>query len=330
MATFAKTWSHNVNNFIGPQATVEEQYALAFIALHESLKAAGYTVVFSSNGVTADATDNVVTTADVVQGDNTSSARTWILYDPPAGMPDAGSWQLLVEPETVVGVSKNQGVDSYADVLGFDTAAATVSSTPTPNGPDTALSIQVDFELRPWSGVEEWQGMWWHAVWSDEGDFFFFTREAYYVPVDPFPQGIFAIRTDTAARAGTPAGNLQMLMEWSSASSSPVLSPSPDSTACDEDALGNYTSGVSIGGYTTLAQSSPDVEQGQRVVHFPVYLSSSQGTDRRWFGVWTDVRQCNPNYPFGIVEADDADPVRYAHVIKGLMIPWPADAFPVG
>lgn len=328
MATFAKNWTHDVNNFIGPQATVAEQYALAFLAFHESLKAAGYTVVWSSNGTVADATDNVATTADVVQGDNTSSPRTWILYAPPVGLPDAGSWQLLVEPETVTGVSKNQGVDTYADILGFDTSGASVSSTPTPNGPQASASLQVDFELRPWNNGEEWQGMWWHAMWTDEGDFIWFTREERYSATDPHPQGIFVIRTDTSARAGTPAGHLQLVMEWSSASTPPVIPSVPDSVAVLEDGANNLTSGVAVGGYTTLAQITPDVEQGQRVVHLPCYLSGN--ADARWLGVWTDIRLCNPNYAYGLVEADDADSLRYAHIIKGLMIPWPADELPTG
>lgn len=325
MATFAKTWSHDVNNFIGPQATVEEQYALAFLALHESLKAAGYTVVWSSNGTVADASDNVATTADVVQGDNTSSPRTWILYDPPAGMPDAGSWQLLVEPETIAGVSKNQGVDTYADILGFDTATASVSSTPSPNGPDAISTIQVDFDIRPWSNSEEWQGMWWHALWSDEGDFFFMTQEERFSPDDPFVKSVWLIRTDTAARAGTPAGNLQIVAEWSSSfgSPSPITS---DSIGADEDGLGNHNIPI-FGGYGVLGFSS--LEQGQRIILLPQYWSGNQGADRRWFGLWTDIKRVVDSAPFGLVEADDSDPIRYAHVIRGLMIPWPEDQFPI-
>ncbi len=66
-------------------ANLTENWQNAVLALHVFLKAAGYTVVQSSDSVTADTNDNVASIADIVS-DSASNIHTWILYQAPAAV----------------------------------------------------------------------------------------------------------------------------------------------------------------------------------------------------------------------------------------------------
>jgi hypothetical protein len=332
MVALSKNWSFDVNNVV-PQTTVEDLYQELFLQLHNTFKNAGYTVAYSSNGTTADASDNVLTKADVVVGNLTSTPRTWILYDPPATAPDSDTWQILIEPEVINSApSQNQGVKLYSDFVGFDTSAAATGTLPTPNDEQALTVIDVLVDIRYWSTTED-SAATWHAMWSDEGDLFFITRARGMR--DAFAGSILFVRTDTAERAGTPDGNLQIVGGWSASNSTtfPVIPNANLPCVCfNRSGKPSSTANATL---SSVSFDAPDtwtdgLDERGRLIDWPCYWSSSAAQDiARYLGIWTDIRTVSDELEAGWVEDGDTDPVRYIHLIHELLIPWPSDGFPV-
>lgn len=76
-----------------PGVTLTENLQHAALLVHTTLKAAGWTVITSSNGVVANASDNIATIADVVSA-APGVAHSWVRYQAPAAL---GNWQLVMD-----------------------------------------------------------------------------------------------------------------------------------------------------------------------------------------------------------------------------------------
>ncbi len=107
-------------------ADLAENYQNAFIFVHTQLKLAGFTVEFSSDGVTADATDNVAVIADVVSA-APGNPHTWVQYDPPA---ISGDWKLILDSNDAAAPARE--LEYFATSSSGYNADGTTSDRPTP------------------------------------------------------------------------------------------------------------------------------------------------------------------------------------------------------
>ncbi len=112
------------NAMAGASLSINWQNAVLFV--HQQLKLAGFTVDFSSNGVTADATDNISTVADIVSAAATNP-HTWVQYDPPAIM---GDWKLILDCNDPDATPRE--VDWFATSSSGYNADGDINDRPTP------------------------------------------------------------------------------------------------------------------------------------------------------------------------------------------------------
>jgi len=89
MPTLTRTWTNVQNQVPADQTTQEKQGAYILLALKTAFLAAGWTVTRSSNGVTADTSDNWSTYTDVAWA--SSGVHSWICLQSPANYASTGN-----------------------------------------------------------------------------------------------------------------------------------------------------------------------------------------------------------------------------------------------
>jgi hypothetical protein len=329
MATLIKTWTHDVNNVIGAGLTQVQQYQELFFALHSAFVAAGYTVVASSDGVSASAGDNIGSSGDVVVG-SSAAARTWALYEFGA-LQHKG--QILIEAEDTA-TTTPQDIRYTFSSLDFDISSISASAAPVE--PSLATYFQTDSViLRDWTTPVD--GVW-HSIVSDRGDVIFFAKRQ----SQAFNEFEFWLRVDDPVEAGVGTGEDHLCVfrihNPSNFAGSGLGAGSSISSDCgaymnlsDEIAIR-----IAVGGPGGWASSSgPNntawangLDFAGRLLVFDLEFYSST-SPFRWMGKWVDIKAVSNNTPGGTVEDGDGEPLRYAVVAAGVMIPWPSGEFPI-
>lgn len=329
MATLTKTWTHDVNNVIANTLTQVQQYQELFFALHSAFVAAGYTVVASSDGTTASAGDNIASTADVVVGGGTS-ARTWALYEFPPSAQNKG--QVLLEAEDTA-TTTPQDIRYTFSSLDFDISSISASAAPVE--PSVLSYYQTDSViLRDWTTPVD--GVW-HSIVSDRGDVIFFAKRQ----SSTFNDFECWIRCDDPAEAGTGAEadlcafKIHNPFSFSNSGLGAGVTNTSDVGAytnlsneiASQIAVGGPSGFGPTGGPNSAAWAG-GLDAAGRLLVFDLELYTST-EPFRWMGKWVDIKAVSSNAPGGTVENGDADPIRYAVVAFGVMIPWPAAEFPI-
>lgn len=121
MAASANTHTSTLNVALAG-ADLDENFQNMFLLMHQFLKDMGSVVLASSDGVTADLTDNVSVIADVVSAAG-SVAHTWVVYQMTTG------WFLLVECNDALATPRS--CDHFgADGGGYDLTGLVVTDPP--------------------------------------------------------------------------------------------------------------------------------------------------------------------------------------------------------
>jgi len=326
MASFVKTWGHNVNQALPNTLTQVEQYQNLFLGFHNLFVSAGYTVLFSSDGVTAAAGNNITTLADVVVAGGTSN-RTWALYEFPASARNRG--QILLEAEDTA-TTTPQDIRITFSALPFDTSAISASDAPE-EGSTNTFESEGPVTIRDWTTPVDGA---WHGIYSDRGDIIFGAKRQSV----EFFESLFFIRCDDPDETDADGPNLCC---WSLRNPSSASAGGLEGNTSDK--VGGYTN-FDGSFFTSLGPAGPTAFGPTSGIHQSFWSNGLDGDGNlllfeaaiisntspwRYMGKWVDIKICSARTPFGAVEDGDSDPIRYMYIGGGLMVPWPSSEFPV-
>ncbi len=167
----SRTWTIDPNNIFTDQNDQLKQFQEACFALKQVFVAAGWTVRSSSNGTTADTSDNWATSADVVTG--LAGSGSWIVFRSPVGwIPSSEQIDLIFY------VNDNAAPFQQAPIRicpsGYNTDGTT-AALPTPIGSETTVLTSPNFNIIPWTVKTSGR---WNSWYTSKGDVMFGVKQA--------------------------------------------------------------------------------------------------------------------------------------------------------
>lgn len=160
MVATNRTHVSSLNNNV-PGTTLAQQWQYAVLALHNAMKSAGFTVLASSDGATAGASDNVLLYTDCNSG-IPGSAHTWIHYQAPAAMGNV---------ETIIDCTDASWRElDFAGALAYN-SDGTINNRPTAtSAAQEWTSINFDFVPQTVFAVDS---MSYHQTYASDGELVF-------------------------------------------------------------------------------------------------------------------------------------------------------------
>lgn len=162
-----RTWTVSINNSFSSTSDQVVQFQEAVLGLKQLMTAAGWTVVLSSNTVTASAADNWSTTSDIVLG--LLGNGSWIVLQSPAAFGSTIQFLLYVD---------NASGDTTPQDINVRFTSGTYSGGTTTTLPTASVTATAVFtsgrSIIPWTAVLN--GRW--ASWrSTRGDVMFGVKQ---------------------------------------------------------------------------------------------------------------------------------------------------------
>lgn len=343
MVALSKNWTTlAINQAFSSAVDQAVQYREAFYWFVEAHRLAGWTVVASSNGVVANAADNIASPADVVYG-NAAQARSWAVLQPPAafwgyaGAPEFGF--LMVSAFNVNTDTTPQEIEArWVSDGTWDGAAYVVTANPTANTAtypgltNTQFGSGFRTTFVPWAAPVAGYAAWWA---SDEGDVMFGIKAAgeigwrcWYMArtyTDGEPQLGDGLHRPTfygvsgvTAGGGANGTNLATTPSWIGRSS-------------DNISLGAIAARSHSWNLTSWTDGADQV-RGMPATDILLFNNSSFGA-ARFFGRIVDIYGCAALAAQNEVQDGDADPIRLVccrgSATGGLWLPVNAVDLPI-
>lgn len=166
----SRTWIVDPNNAFSDQNDQLLQFQESFFSLKTLLLAAGWGVRSSSNGTTADTSDNLVSVADIVTG--LAGFGAWIVFRSPVGwIPGAEQIDLTFYVDD--NAAPFQKAPFRFCPSGYNTDGTT-SSLPTPIASETAVVATPNFNIIPWTVKTTGR---WNGWYTSRGDIMFGVKQ---------------------------------------------------------------------------------------------------------------------------------------------------------
>jgi hypothetical protein len=307
----SRSWSSSVNNTV-LGATQIDKYKDAFLKLHVAIKAAGHTVSFSSNGVTADANDNIASASDVVFGTEGSQAHSYVVYQLKPGFNGNSTGYLLIDCDEPNTETSPQNLDFYSSISPYS-----LDGTPLVNRPVTAGSEETIL-TRNLIGSTANDPHTIHYGFSTIGDLWFCcsrdgTGDADFgflmcsltggEGVNQFV--IYAASTNAFKATSFASSSIMVFYVDNAVASSPLMT----SLAFD---FTNWSAGRTTSG---------------KPVSYPIALASNSSTQARPVGGVVDIRAAAPdNISNEVFDDEDSDALRLVS-ISDLWVPMQSAQF---
>lgn len=315
MTTTAVIWNSNLNVIVAG-ADADEQFQNIILELHTWFKAAGWTVLGSSDSVTADTSDNISVIGDIVS-DTAGNAHTWIAYRSPSGFLGVGE-NIEVVIDCVNVSSPTISIDIFAS---SGALSVFTNELLRPTGPDEWGRVAVN--MNP---LSSFVGKKMHMGRSADGEFWFGSSLDSGVAI--MEEAMWFTKTvggDSSefqyafyALIGTGAafnqGNLAASSRWHThnpGDGAPVVAVNWRSPAQD---WSNWTNG--------LANLSNEAGVAS------MDLSVNNGTQGRYVGRVRDIKVLPAQLTPGEVEDGDTDTVRRV-AVDGLWFLVEASQLPI-
>ncbi len=296
-------------------ANLTEQHQNGFLQAHACIKAAGNTVLASSDGVTADLTDNVAVIADVVSASG-SVAHTWVVYQMTAGY--------FLTLESNDGDATPREVDFFgADAAGYTLTGLLITDRPVPVTAANEWN-RVNIDLIPTAVPATNMTVHYNTV--DTGEFWFiisidgtqFAETMIYQPIFAQPDDPtypYAFYYQNNAGGAALVTQINSNGNWRTHYINNVDVPSVVMSSPAED-MSTWTSGN--------ANST-----GEPVKAPMMFLTNTSGANRA-FGSTDDIRIGGNLQPSQALETPDADTFRLVTIQSLWMMVEAADLNPTG
>lgn len=319
MVALIRTWDFSPNqddsnpDTLAAPANQSEQYRNLVLRMKRYIVARGWTVVSSSNGVTASAADNWATVADIVFNTN-GNAHSWIVLQSPAAF-HAGSGNstyLLIACE-------NPSGDATPDILEIYKSTADWTGGTNTNNPTTAgtNSNFVNNSFLPTA----FNAQTLHMLGTTVGEFYIFVSEDGSGLVEtllafPRPDNGEAVQWPgigffDRSPSGLILTNIESNVNWEGFNESGLVALSGLSwrSTVSQSTTANWTNGNS-----NISASAPDAS---------VDIINNQVAQCGYYGRIIDVRASAQGVTDGDNQQGDPDPfVRYK--LGPLWVPFPA------
>jgi hypothetical protein len=312
MVATVKTWFNDINNEFS-SAYFADQYQEAIFAILQTFLSAGWTVTLSCDSVSVDASNLILTRANIIWG-NGAQVRSWFVVQSPAGWCSTPIYALIgafnsnaSSSPTVISVQAATSAYTGGSTTAFPTAP-TGAQTSTPN---TILSY-----AEPALGA-------WSAWWTADGDVWFGTKNRGNSGFTNFlvfrSDGGFADGGRGAVRA-----MFKLTVSATSALTYSLFLASWQGWRSDGTAMtGTGTLLHTIA--TALPTGNAREAAESTTPGSPIFLGrSASGADARYLGVMLDVLMLPRGTPatfFGEVRDNEgADQKRYVN-LNTLMLP---------
>lgn len=338
MVALAKTWTISINNAFSSAVDQQVQYQEALYNWIDTFRTAGWTVVRSSNSVTAGAGDNIASPADIVWGTG-GSVRSWVVLSPPAAFWGyVTPWEIgnvLIAANETAGDTTPQVIEFRWVTNGTYTGGTTTANPTASGGTDTQPgSANIRSTFIPWSTPVA--GNW--ASWaSTQGDVVFGIKQdgqigwrtwamvCSFASGEPqlgygnFRPAIFGIGSPTAGGAAS-GGALASTTNWSAGGRS-FANASLTSLSAASYAW-NFSS------WTGGAEFTRGIPASE------IFLANNTASDvARFIGRIVDFYGSPQLAPQGEVQDGDADAIRLVNCAGasggGLWVPVPAADLPI-
>ena len=296
MAATARTHGSLLNTAL-PGADLTENYQNAVLLVHTLIKLAGGVVQASSDGVTADANDNISVIADIISDSGTND-HSWCVYLMPAG------YYLCWEAHD--GASPPRHLDFFgADAGGYDLTSPVITAKPTATTAANEWSY-TSIDLVPTATPAT--PMTYHQNYTETGEFWLgisvdgtgYCETLIWQPVYSNPDNAnfpyaFYFASGPTTSSGAYLSPLTSGSNYRGHAPSGVdySSLSPISAA---SAMSNFPSGISHG------NSQPPI--------VPLTLNSNNSGATRIYGTPDDIRVGPAAMSSNIVEDGDTDTYR--------------------
>lgn len=307
MVTTAVTWNSNLNVVVAG-TDVDSQFQNIILELHTWFKAAGWTVLGSSNGVIANTSDNISVAADIVTA-IAGVAHTWIAYRSPTAF--AGAEQIEVVVDCKVASSPDIAIDMSAS-SGSLTGFTSILNRPT--GPNEW--IRDGIVINPTSTFVTKKM---HMARSSDGEFWFGTSDDGTLIMErvfwftnltggdqsAYPYAFFAISQGVSAGSFRHS-DLNVSGNWK------THNPG-DGAAVNAIEWSSHAQEWSL-----WVDGRANISNAAGIA--PMELSVNNGTQGRFVGSVQDIKAASSSIPSGEVEDGDPDAVRRVAVDDAWLI----------
>lgn len=320
MVATALTWNSNIDIVLGG-VDAGEQYQNILYQFHVLLLAAGWTVVFTSNGSVADGNDNIGGPSDIVWGTEASQAHSYAVYQSPGGYgQNGGTCYFMWNADVAAATTNPQQVDFYTlvDPESYSLAGSPLTTRPVPSTPineDNRLNIP----LKPGSTFVPHHLHTWR---NSRGEFLFMVSIDGTTIVESIvwaisPDGAEGINDFTIFIDNVNTGN-GVLDANRLASAALYMSHWIDGTV--QDANPQFVSII-----TSMSTWSAGLSSfSTNPVSGPADYVVDNATNARYFGRVVDLRFTSENLPPGTLDDSDAvdpggEPNRMMSVLSMLL-----------
>jgi hypothetical protein len=286
------------------------QYRELFLTTHSLIKAAGWTVLRSSDGTTADATDNVSVVGDVVFGTAGSQTLTWVVYRSPVGWLDASAVvHMLFSAENANSDTTPQAMRRYFSAGEFTGGTTTVL----PTSASATTTHPAGTNYVPWTTA---QTGYMFTQRSSRGDFRVGVKQAGNASFG----FLEIIQANTDASGGGTSGNRFMFY----AEQGPTIT---------NLAAGNSWRGITADGsavattecgsvFSTISSWAAGLDSEGELITAPFEVFHDMTLGRgRWLGTLADVWSTPAGTTFGLLDDSESAQVQRRVVVgSGVML----------
>jgi hypothetical protein len=319
-----RSWTISINNTFGTTSDQAVQYKEALLSLKQLFVAAGWTVTRSSNTVTAGASDNWNTTADIVLG--LAGAGSWIVFKSPAGWVGTDFIEVLMYVNNATGDTTPQ---LFAVVMTPGTySGGTTAALPTSSGVVSAIITAGD-AIIAWTTYRTGR---WSSWRSSRGDLMFGIKEEGLRSFNFFL--ILHSNVDgSEAIYGGGRGSRRCFLFANEGVSGGVLTSGSFTSTSFAAFNSAGSANVAIAGSSSVwsgAGSWADGLDAQgRSASSRIEMFQNVAANARWVGHIVDVGSAPPGVPFGILDDTEDGQVQRRVAVDDVWLYVPTASLPL-
>lgn len=320
MATTLRSWASSLNNRFTSDVDQAIQYREAFFGLLQMFIAAGWSVEYTSDGVTANTGNLLLAATDVVYGTDGSQPLSYFVVQSPANWVTGGRIQISVVANEANTDTTPQTIDVYATSGSFGLPVSPEQNRPTTTDPLVSFTNQ---NLIPHAAAAPAR---WHGWYTTRGDVIFGVSTDSTGTMD---FGFAAIaHTDAAPfnlegdyRCGIYCEAAAGAFTNTNFLNSPNWRSFKDSGAAAGTLVLDSLSAL----FTSLTNGSSAISGA--LLNFAIGMGENVAAGRI-LGVFEDLRSVPNNATATVTQDGDTDIVRYV-VVDDLIIPTTASQLPI-